>query len=139
MGHLEIDLFGDKIAPKVLQLESRPRGSSHRCFFLQDWSLFQEFASTPWCLIHRCLTSQNSISTDSANNTFLEDPVLVPRGTGDVKGLPQSVADPIRSHNAANGTKVSNARGSPTTDHLVHLRNPTHHKDFLMRHQSSKS
>ena len=48
--------------------------------------------------------------------------VLVPCSTGDVGRLPQNVTNPIRFGHDANRTRVSNARGSPTTDCLAHLR-----------------
>ena len=65
---------------------------------------------------------QGSSSTNGTNNTVLEDPVLNPRTIGDVGGLPQNATNPVRSGHDANGTKVSIARGSSTTDRLGHVR-----------------
>jgi len=88
--------------------------------FLEDWSQLQGFANPPWCLIHRCLTK---VEIQSARIVLIT-PFWKTQSWFSVvlERLPQSVADPIRSGNAANGTTVSNVRGSPTTDCLAHLR-----------------
>jgi len=112
----------DKTAPKILQLESRPRGNGHRCIstgLVTASGICQSTLVSDLPMSHQ---SQSSMNANGTKNTFLEDPVLVSCGTRDVGGLPQSVTSPIRPGHDANGTRVSNARRSPTTDRLAHLR-----------------
>ena len=112
----------DKSTPKVLQLESRPRSSGHRCIPTGLVTVPRICKSTLVSDPPMSHQSQGSSSTNGTNNTILEDPVLVPRAIGDVGGLPQNVTNPVGSGHDANGAGVSNARGSSTTDRLAHLR-----------------
>ena len=117
-----IRISSDETTSPLLQLEGRPRGNSDRCLhagLVADSELCQ-----PTMVSNSPLPFQgeDAISTNSADNPLLEDPVLVPNSIGGGGGLPPTTAISTRPGYTANGPGFSDEAGGPSTDRLAYLR-----------------
>lgn len=77
-------------------------------------------------------------SKDSTNNTFVENPIVVPISAGTSKGLPLEDTSTTKPRINAIGAGFSDATRSAPTGRLAHPRgNPILHKEFLHRLHTS--
>ena len=123
MDPLKVDLFASCLATLLLRFYSwcpDPEAEAIDAF-TQNWALSRRYAYPPWCLISKCLFQETTASKDSANNSLVNNPILVSNSPGIAKGLPMSSPKQSRSHNSASRETVHNGSGSLTADRMAHL------------------
>jgi len=111
MGPLEVDLFASRLTALFPRFYSWSEGEATDAF-TQNWALHRGYANPPWCLIHRCL---GQVARQEARITpwWTTQPWFPVAGKQFImsQGAPQLIAWPISGV-------------------------PSHHRDFLQRHQS---
>ena len=91
---------------------------------MQDWTTCRGFANPPWCLIHRCLIyqSEKTSSTDSSDNTLVENPIMVSNSTGTSGGRIPQQQDLVSMRINATGIGLPDATRSTSIGRLAYLR-----------------
>ena len=118
-GGGSVCLSPDKAITTLLQLEGRPRGSSHQC--IHAGLVSPEWLCKPTLVSDQPLSLQGESggSTNSVSNNYT---TLVSRSAGTVGGLPSPAGQSNGSGNTANGSGVPDETGSSSTDCLAYLR-----------------
>ena len=111
-GGRSICLSPDKATTTLLQLEGRPRGSSHRC--IHAGLVSPERICKPTLVPDQSLPLQGESGgcTNSTSNTVVEHTTLVSCSTGTVGGLPLPAGQSTRFGSIASGSGVPNETGS---------------------------
>ena len=121
-GGRSVCLSPDKATTTLLQLEGRPRGSSHRC--IHAGLVSPERIREPTLVPDQSLPLQGDSGgcTNSTSNTVVKYTTLVSCSTGTVGGLPSPAGQSTRFGSIASGSGVPNETGSSSTDRLAYLR-----------------
>ena len=109
-----VRLSPHQTASFVLQLESRPRGSSNKCIhagLVKTMGLYQS-TLVPDSLLS--VQGEVAVCKSGVNNSSVENPIMVSSSSGCPGGLPSSSTNSIRDGNDTNRTGVSNeTRSTP--------------------------
>ena len=142
MGPLEVDLFATRLTKQLPRFYSwRPDPEAVATdAFLQDWSQLRGFANPPWYLIHRCLTKVKVQSAQMVLITpFWKTQSWFPMVLEMLEDYPRALPTQSDLVVMPTGQEFLIREGVPPLIAWPISGNPIHHKDFLMRHQSSCS
>ena len=117
-----ICITADKTASPLLQLEARPRSRGNRYLHAELGNLSGVYQSTMVSATLLPCQGEKTGSKDSTNNTFVENPIVVPISAGASGGLPlEDSSTAIPGINVI-GAGYSDSTKSAPTGCLAHLR-----------------